>query len=363
MRRQRRLPEKELGCVGIIDLLNVAVIGCGDMGTKHATAWSARQDARVVAVCDIIDERCHKLAKKFNAGRYENGISAIGHEGVDVVSICTPAKFHKELAVRAANAGKHILCEKPMALALTQADEMIAAAEENGVCLLVSHQYRGLSRYKVLKRLIEEDVLGSPVYIRFMEMREVRPKLDMHRRHVSGGPIHDMSGHLFDLGRFLINDKAESVTATGNIFGRGKNRLATVEDLGVDTAEIQVRFQRGHCLSICIGWGLPEGTPGYSHEAFHGPKGVAYTSDAESDFRFLGDPSETLRVAVRDGNGLRSIKLESDFEGPDICIAELVSAIGNGDSSKLNGSAGRFALELILAALKSVELEKTVYLN
>ena len=122
-------------------------------------------------------------------------------------------------------------------------------------------------------QFIDDDVLGSPLYIRFMKMREVRPKLAMHRKSQSGGPIRDMSGHLFDFARFFTGSEPECVTAIGAVFGRGKDRLASIDDLGIDTAEIQVRYAGGHSLSIGINWGLPEGTPSYPTRRCTGPRG------------------------------------------------------------------------------------------
>ena len=344
-------------------MLNVAIIGCGDMGSKHAAAWAARDDSNIAAVCDIDAARRDRLAKECGAEAYGDWMQAIVQAGVDVVSICTPACEHRDMAVAAAASGRHVLCEKPMALTLTQADEMIAAADTANVHLHVSHQYRGLSRYRIIRRLIEDDVLGSPLHIRFTEMREVRPKLAMHRRSQSGGPIHDMSGHLFDLARFFTGSEPQSVTATGAIFGKGKQRLATIDDLGIDAADIQVRFAGGHCLSVGINWGLPEGTPSYSSEAVHGPKGVAYTEDRHnSDFN-LGEPSATKTVVVKNGQGTRTIACEADYEGPEICIDAIVAAIRDDTSPRLAGGEGYDALRLITAALEAIESGRSVDLR
>jgi len=344
-------------------MLKVAIIGCGDMGTKHATAWSARSDATVVAVCDVDEGRRQRLATHFHAHAFEDWREAIAHAPLDVVSICTPAGTHCAIAVSAAGLGRHVLCEKSMALNLADAEQMIAAADAHNMHLQVSHQYRGLSRYKVIKQLIHEGSLGSPVFIRFMETREVRPKLAMHSLSQNGGPVHDMSGHLFDLARFFTESEAESVTASGAIFGRDKPRLSTVEDFGVDTADIQVRFAGGHCLSIGINWGLPEGTPSTSHEVVCGPLGVAHTHDSENPDLNLGEISPTTSVVVKDGQGTRVLQCEADFDGPEVCVDQIAFDIINGVSPTANGEAGYAALKLIMASLESIESGQTVYLD
>ncbi|MEP3276407.1 MAG: Gfo/Idh/MocA family oxidoreductase [Stappiaceae bacterium] len=344
-------------------MLNVAIIGCGDMGNKHATAWTARPDASVVAVCDVNAERGRQLAEKLQAQFYGDWREAIADPQLDVVSICTPACTHHDIAVAAAGLGNHVLCEKSMALNLPDAEAMIAAADAQNVHLQISHQYRGLSRYKIMKKLVDEGTLGSPVFIRFMEMREVRPKLAMHRKSQNGGPVHDMSGHLFDLARFFIDREPESVTATGTVFGKGKSRLAEVEDFGIDVAEIQVRFAGGHCLSIGINWGLPEGTPSYSHEAIYGPNGVAHTQDSENADLNLGEISATTNVIVKNAQGTTTFKCEADFDGPEICIDEFMARIASDTPSLRNGKAGYDALKLIMATLESIESGRTVHLS
>lgn len=344
-------------------MLNVAVIGCGDMGRKHATAWAARPEAAVVAVCDVNVEHSQHLADKLQAQSYCDWRKAISHAPLDIVSICTPAFTHHDIAVAAASLGKHVLCEKSMALNLADAEEMIASADANNVHLQISHQYRGLSRYKIMKQLVDDGTLGSPVFIRFMEMREVRPKLAMHSKSQNGGPVHDMSGHLFDLARFFIDSEPENVTAMGNVFGKGKPRLATIEDFGIDAAEIQVRFAGGHCLIIGINWGLPEGTPSYSHEAIHGPKGVAHTQDKENADLNLGEISATTNVVVKDAHGTTTIKCEADFDGPEICIDQFIARIASDTPSLCNGKAGYDALKLIMATLESIESGRTIFLN
>ena len=343
-------------------MLGVAIIGCGDMGTKHSAAWAARDDAKVVAVCDRNADRMAVLADRYGASTNDRWQDAIAQDGVDVVSVCVPACDHRNVTVLAASLGRHILCEKAMALTLEQADEMIDAARSNNVQLLICHQYRGLSRIRKMKELIAAGRIGWPVYIRAVEMREVRPKLAMHRLSGNGGPLHDMTGHIFDLARFLTGAEAESVTATGAVFGKGKPRLASVTDFGIDTAEIQVRFRGGHCLSIGIGWGLPEGTPGHCNELIHGPLGIMCTEDPDNPDRFLGDIAERAQIVIKDGSGVTRIDCEPDTDGPGICIDELVAGITSGARSQFDAVEGRAALRLISAALESVQTGRGVEL-
>ena len=102
--------------------VNVCIIGCGFMGKQHAQAWKDRGDCDVVAVCDPFEEWRLELAEEMSAVPYEHWEEAIEHEGLDVVSVCTPTFLHKEITCFAASLGRHVLCEKPLAKTLEEAD-------------------------------------------------------------------------------------------------------------------------------------------------------------------------------------------------------------------------------------------------
>ncbi|HEO70223.1 MAG TPA: Gfo/Idh/MocA family oxidoreductase, partial [Candidatus Hydrogenedentes bacterium] len=232
--------------------VGVCVIGSGDMGGQHARAWQARDDCDVLAVFDPIEERRNALAAEVGATAYETYEDAITHDGVDVVSVCTPTCFHAEIAQCAALQGRHVLCEKPIALNLEDADAMIAAARDNGVLLSISLQCRSFPRNRRMKELISAGAFGSPLFLRYVDVRDVRPKIAMHRRAMNNGPVLDMLCHFVDTARFLTGTEPESVFATGHVFGRDHPRLAEVDDIAIDAAEVQVRFTGGHVLSAFI---------------------------------------------------------------------------------------------------------------
>lgn len=323
-------------------MLNVVVVGCGDLGSQHANAWSLRDDAQVVAVCDLDSERASLLGEKYGAATYDDWREAIAHEGADVVSVCTPVCFHAPVTIAATELKRHVLCEKPIALTLEDADAMIEAANRNGVKLATSYQLRGMGRYVTLKRLIGEGKLGSPLFLRFTDIREVRPKLAMHRKSMNGGPIHDMSGHFFDLARWLTGAEPTQIMASGHVFGRGKARLESIDDYGLDAAEILVRLENGHTLSININWGMPESMPPYGwNDVICGPEAMARVDIAED------------RLILHDATGEYVISCPENPVGPSVRINDLIDAIQSGSIPEVDGRAGRAALHSTLAAIES----------
>jgi predicted dehydrogenase len=328
----------------------VAVIGCGDMGSKHARAWSARPDARVVAVYDPLAERAERVAAEVGAAVCPSFEAAILSDGVSCVSVATPAAFHAPVACFAAANGRHVLSEKPLALTLEQAEAMRAAARENSVLLGVSFQYRAFARNRRLRELFQSGAFGGPIFARFTDVREVRPKIAMHRQSLNGGPVIDMVGHYIDLMRFITGAEPVSVSATGQVYGRGKARLAEVDDFAIDAASIEVRYQDGHSLSVFANWGMPEGFPGFGEEYLIGPEISARATPGDS-------------LAIQYADRLESWQPETPGDsGPAARIADLVHALDTGASLEVSGDDGVIALRTCLAALESIATGRTVTL-
>ena len=113
-----------------------AIAGCGVIAPSHATSISKNPRAELVAVCDVIKEKAEELAKTFGASRvYTEFTEMVKRDDIDVVCICTPSGLHAEMAVIAAGAGKHILCEKPLEITRDAMTRMIGACRERGVKL------------------------------------------------------------------------------------------------------------------------------------------------------------------------------------------------------------------------------------
>jgi predicted dehydrogenase len=324
----------------------VAIIGCGDMGRAHAAAWKERADANVLAVFDIDESRMKALAEAEGAATCASWQEAVETEGVTIVSVCTPICFHAETSIHAARAGRHVLCEKAMALTLEDADAMIAAAAEGNVKLVVSYQHRTFPHHRKWHELVRDGVLEGPLFIRLEDVRGIRPKLAMHSRGRNGGPLVDMAGHFFDLVRYYKGAEPVSVSASGHCFGKDKAGLESVRDPAIDAAEMLVRYTDGHVLSASINWGLPKGHPGRSEACLVGPRAVSSLAGGKVSVRY--DDREVL------------YETGAWPTGPSGRVADLVDAIANDSRPEVSGEDGRIALEVCLAALRAVETGETV---
>jgi UDP-N-acetylglucosamine 3-dehydrogenase len=124
-------------------MLRVGLVGAGMIATAHASAYENLQDqVQVVAVADVMPERAKAMGQRFNAEVFPDGETLIEQAEVDVIDVCTPTFLHAKHTIQACRAKRHVLCEKPMALSLAEADAMIQAAEDNGVTLMIAQVLR-----------------------------------------------------------------------------------------------------------------------------------------------------------------------------------------------------------------------------
>ncbi len=325
----------------------ICIIGCGDMGRAHAKAWDAHDGVTIVSVFDPVPEAREALANEYGATACDDPGEAMADRGVDAVSICTPANHHRAVACRAAELGRHVLCEKPLATTADDCDAMVEAAERGDVRLCVGHQYRDWSRNRRVREAIAAGEFGSPLMARYTVVIEVRKKLAMHRRSQNMGPVMDMAGHYTDLMRCFTGSEPTEVFASGAVFGRDHPRLAEVprDDLAIDAAHLQVRFTGGHVLTQELIWGMPDGFPGFGEESVIGPKASFRGNHDGATLTFGPNHVEPL-------DGGRT--------GPEPRVADLLDAVRTGKGPAVSGHDGRVAALVSIAALESIETGRAV---
>jgi len=158
----------------------IGIVGAGFIGDIHAKAYKRIKNARVVAVVDSNEEKGKKITKDFGANFYSDFEKFLEKEEVDVVDICTPTYMHKHMVIRAARAKNNIFCEKPIALTLEDANEIIKEVKENKVKAMVGHVLRFWPEYIKAKKIIKSKELGEILNI-FCERIMVSP--DWHYKN------------------------------------------------------------------------------------------------------------------------------------------------------------------------------------
>lgn len=321
--------------------VRVALIGSGRMGSFHGETLARRlPGATLAAVADPAPGAAEKLAATLGAPSFATDpAQVIADPDVDAVVIAAPARFHADLVVAAAAAGKGVFCEKPMALTVADADRAIAAADEAGVVLQVGFNRRFAPDWAAARALLEEGSLGSPRLIRSV----TRDPGGFDPARVAPNTIFlETLIHDFDALRFL-NPGATAVevyaTATALVEPDWKDRGL------LDTAVVLVRFDNG---AVGTAEACFQATYGYDvrGEVF-GSGGMATLGDGRrTGMVFSGAAGRSVET-VRSDQELLAGAYTAE-------LAAFVDAVRTGAAAPVTGEDARASLQIALAAAASV---------
>lgn len=246
--------------------IRIGIIGCGGIAGQHARGYATCPDVEIVACSDISLQRAQQFAAEFNVPRvYSDYRTMLAHEKLDAVSVCTPNYAHCEPTVAALEAGLHVLCEKPMAMSVAEAERMVGAAQRSKKMLTIGHHFRFVPFIRFIKQRIDEGLLGDIYFGRSHALRRrgVPGWGEFHIREKSGGgALIDIGVHALDCIVWLMGSP-QPVTVTGKTFTMFGNRKSFFsawgdykrEDFDVeDFATGFVRFSNGATLSLAASW-------------------------------------------------------------------------------------------------------------
>lgn len=226
--------------------LQFGIIGAGRIGKVHAENLSFRlPNTNVRAITDTNCMAARALAERCNIPVVaESAEKIISDPGIDAVLICSPTDTHADLMVKAAQAGKHIFCEKPISLRLEHIDRALKAVDSSGVQLQIGFNRRFDSNFKRVRDAVASGEIGVPSLMHIVSRDPAPPPLSYVR--TSGGIFMDMTIHDFDMARFLMGDEVEEIyTAAGVMVDP---EIGEAGDL--DTAIIVLRFKGGAIATI-----------------------------------------------------------------------------------------------------------------
>ena len=197
--------------------LGVALIGSGRAGMIHARNFkSSVPNAKIVAVCDPVVEAVKAAAEELELDTWYTDYQEIMQlKEVDAVIVATPTKYHCEIVVAAANAGKHILCEKPMAMTVEECNIMDEAAKRNGVALQIAFMRRFDTSFMAAKKMVEEGEICDVVMVRSNTRGPSIPKPWMYDISKSNGPLAEVCSHDIDSLRWFTGADFKTVYAIG----------------------------------------------------------------------------------------------------------------------------------------------------
>lgn len=226
--------------------LNMGLLGAGRIGRVHAQNLAYRlPQARLAAVADVFVSAAERVAAEYAIpAAYDDPRCVLDDPAIDAVVICTSTDTHAALIEAAAQAGKHIFCEKPIALDLAAIDAALVTVEQAGVKLQIGFNRRFDANFARVHQAIASGEIGQPHLLRITSRDPQPPPLDYIK--VSGGIFLDMTIHDFDMARFLMGSEVEEVYAAGGVLVD-----AAIGEAGdVDTALVTLRFANGALGSI-----------------------------------------------------------------------------------------------------------------
>jgi len=278
--------------------LRIGIIGCGGIANgKHMPSLKALdKEVEMVAFADIIEESAQKAAKEYgtaDAKVYTDYKELLKDASIDVVHVLTPNRSHAEISIAGLEAGKHVMCEKPMAKTAADAKKMVEAAKKSGKKLTIGYQHRHKPESTYLKSVIERGDLGDVYYSKAYAIRRRGTPtwgVFLNEFEQGGGPLIDIGTHSLDLTLYLMdNYSPKMVVGTkykklpnpdcGNPWGCWDEKQHTVED----SAFGFITMQNGATIILETSWSLntiepvPEGSV-----ALHGDKAGAQIKDGVS---------------------------------------------------------------------------------
>lgn len=324
--------------------LRVAIVGSGGIfKLAHEPAWRQIPQARVIAICDIVKERAEQARAESGVEKAFSSLDELlASDGVDLVDICTPHPSHAELAIKALHAGKHVICEKPMALEAEDAVRMIEASKATGRHLYIGHTRRFDRRWVAVKEQLAAGRIGEPVCARWSERSWAGFAADSWRWDPrNGGVLMDLGVHVADLFGWFFESAATEVYAKA-LSVREEAKAQGCRDFAI----VQVTFAQGQQGLMELSWAHPgEYAPYYSSLEIIGTRGKLRLSDRDS----------APMTVVKGGLGVpRYSPLLSTF--PESFVGELehfIDAISRKVAPRITLEDACRAVEIIAKALES----------
>lgn len=339
--------------------LGFGIIGCGMISDWHASAILRMPDAQLICACDLNDQSRARFSTKYHVPVYDAVEPLLDDPRVDAVCICVPSGLHAIYAVQCAGAGKHIVLEKPMAVNLQQADEIIRACDENNVKLTVISQFRFTPAALKLKEAMDSGMLGKPIVA------------DLSMKFHRSQEYYDKGGWRgtwkMDGGGALMNQGIHGVDLLQHIMGPVRSVYAHTRTLArhievEDTAVAAIEFVSGALGVIQATTSIH---PGYPRRLeVNASRGTIALEDdriARWDVEGQCPPDDLMEASpvCNSSSDPAGIGFEWHFRQ----ISDLADAIRTGRAPLVDQYEGRKAIEIIMAAYESSSTGKPISLS
>ena len=341
-------------------MFGIGIIGCGKIAqVRHIPEYAANKDAKLLGFYDINLERAKELAAQYGGTAYETVEELLANEEIQAVSVCAANFAHAELTIKALEAGKHVLCEKPMAITLEECEAMVEAAKKSGKYLMIGHNQRLAKAHSTAKKLIDDGLIGDIVTFRTTfghggpETWSVDPGLNtwfFDKKRAAMGAMADLGIHKTDLIHFLTSQKVVRTTARVTTLDK---RDATGNLISVDDNAVCIYEMSGGAFGTMTASWTYYGAEDNS-TVLYGTKGI---------MRIYDDPAISIKVILADGSKI-SYDVEAiqtnDNQTKSGVIDLWMESLVNDKAPEISGESALAAMRAVFASIESSETGKAV---
>ncbi len=334
-------------------MIRAGIIGCGSIAQhRHIPEYTANPDAEIAGYCDWNRSRAEEMAARFGGKVYESEDEMLADPSVDAVSVCVANTQHAAISIKALNAGKHVLCEKPMGVSVEECEAMVEAADRNHRMLMIGQNQRLTPGHRRARQLIREGAIGKVLTFRTTfghqgpETWSVmgRNTWFFDQNRAAMGAVLDLGVHKTDLIQYLLDDYVAEVKAFVVTLDKKDDKD---NPISVDDNSISIyRMRSGAIGTMTASWTYYGGEE-VNNTVIYGTEGVLHIYD---------HPDFTLYIQKRSGERIyyeMDKLIVNELRYSSGVIDEFVSALMEKRESCISGRDVMMAMKAVFASVRS----------
>jgi len=338
--------------------IGFGIVGAGMISAFHAQCIKEIAGARLVAIADKIPEKARQAGEKYGVDHYDDYHKMFQRDDINVINICTPSGLHLEPALAAAQAGKHLIIEKPLEITLDRVDQIINTCKKAKVKLACIFQRRFDNAAQKLKQAVENNQLGRIIlgdaYIKWFRTHKYYADAKWRGTLAidGGAALMNQSIHTIDLLQWIMGP-------VQSIFGKVGTFTHDIE--GEDIGLAILTFKNG---AVGVIEGSTSAYPGFpSRLEIHGEKGTVIISDRNiTTWEIEGEAEKPAELFAQEAGSGSSDPTKINVEGHKPQIEDMINAIYEGRDPTLGGSEARKAVQIITSIYESSKTGKVIRL-
>ena len=341
-------------------MIKIGILGCGKIAqVRHIPEYAANPDCQLVGFYNPTKSRAEDMAAKYGGLAYDTAEELLANPEIDAVSVCAANYAHAALSIQALKAGKHVLCEKPMATTLADCEAMVECAKKNGKFLMIGHNQRLAKAHMEAKRLIDAGLIGDIITFRTSfghggpETWAIKPGKDtwfFDKSKAAMGVMADLGVHKTDLIQYLTGQRVVRTTA----------RLVTLDKRGEDGELIGVD-DNAVCIYEMSGGAFGTMTASWTYYGAEDNSTVLYGT--KGIMRIYDDPAHSIVVKLADGQeqvyDVEQIQT-NDNQTKSGVIDLWVDCLKNNRAPEISGESALCAMRAVFASITSSQTGKAV---